>query len=107
LEEGFGGIGVVTGAVSRLAVLDFDSEGAYEAFRKRLPQLDQRRLIRTRRGFHLHFQLPPQLRLQSRKGRGVDLLAEGCYAVTWPTQIGDTAYKIARGGMPLLLSLED
>jgi len=107
LEDGFLGLGIVTGAISRLAVLDFDTAEAFRTFRSRYPALAEYQVIQTRRGYHVYFQLPPNFRLSSRKGKGVDLLAEGSYVVARPTVIAGYPYKLVQGGMPLLLGLSE
>jgi hypothetical protein len=107
LDDEFLGIGIVTGIISRLAVLDFDSPEAFRSFQSRYPDLAQQQVIQTRRGYHIYYQLPPNFRLPSRKGQGIDLLAEGCFAVARPTVIAGIPYQLVRGGMPRLLSLSD
>ena len=58
IEQGFTGIGIVTGAVSQLMVLDFDDRHPYERFCHAYPDLRQTCTVRTRRGWHLHMQEP-------------------------------------------------
>jgi hypothetical protein len=102
----FAGLGIVTGTISHLAVLDFDTPDSFRDFQSRFPALAQTSIIQTRRGFHIYFRLPPNLRLASRKGGGLDLLAEGSYVVARPTVIDGHAYKLIRGGQPTLLGLD-
>ncbi len=106
-EQGFLGLGIVTGAISRLAVLDFDSPDLYQDFRAQHPDLAEHSVLQTRRGFHIYYQLPPHLRLPSRKTSGVDWLSEGCYVVARPTRINGVEYKAIKGGVPALLSQPD
>ena len=106
LNHQFAGLGIITGTISRLAVLDFDTPDSFRDFKSLFPSLAETSIIQTRRGYHIYFRLPPNLRLASRKGGGVDLLAEGSYVVARPTVIDGHAYKFIRGGQPALLGLD-
>jgi hypothetical protein len=106
LNRQFAGLGIVTGTISHLAVLDFDTPDSFRDFQSRFSALAETSIIQTRRGFHIYFRLPSNLRLASRKGGGVDLLAEGSYVVARPTTIDGHAYKLIRGGQPALLDLD-
>ncbi len=101
-----GGLGIVTGQVSGLVVLDFDSNSAMDKFKVWFPDLLETRTVLSagRQLPHLYFHLPSHLHLASRKGQGVDLLSDGCYVVAPPTSINGQAYKIIRGGMPKTLT---
>ncbi|MAS36295.1 MAG: hypothetical protein CL610_19985 [Anaerolineaceae bacterium] len=104
IEQGFTGIGIVTGAVSQLMVLDFDDRHPYERFCHAYPDLRQTCTVRTRRGWHLHYALPSGFHLSSRKGQGVDLKAEGGYVVAPPTIIDGHSYYISQAVPPKCLS---
>ena len=106
IEQQFPALGIVTGRISRLMVLDFDTPELFQYFKVRYPHLTQTRTIQTHRGWHLYF-CPPDVPLSSRKGSGVDLLSEGCYVVAPPSTIGETAYRITRGGQPRSLTSSD
>jgi hypothetical protein len=80
-------VGIATGAVSNLAVLDIDAKHAeahswWEARRTRLPQT---RTIRTRSGgLHLWYRDAPGLRCSvSMIAPGVDVRATGGYVIAW------------------------
>ena len=80
-------VGVATGAVSNLAVLDIDAKHAeahswWEAHRTQLPQT---RTIRTRSGgLHLWYRDAPGLRCSvSMIAPGVDVRATGGYVIAW------------------------
>ncbi len=109
-EEGdAGALGIVTGRVSHLAVLDFDSADLFTDFRRRFPNLlDTRTIQSAGRGLpHLYFHVPSHLPLASQKSQGVDLLSDGRYVVAPPTIINAQAYKITRAGMPRSLTEHD
>src|SRR5436190_1411906 len=62
-EAGFGGIGIVTGHISQLVVLDFDSEDLFKEFHRLYPDLTETRTITSasRQLPHLYFKLPDHL----------------------------------------------
>lgn len=103
----FSGIGIVTGLISLLCVLDFDNDEAFAAFATAFPDLTETYIVRTRRGWHVYFALPPYLHVSSRSVTGIDLLAEGKYVVAPPTTIDGFRYKSVRGGQPRILSEND
>lgn len=105
----FGGLGIVTGRVSQLVVLDFDSEEIFNDFRLKYPDLIDTHTVQSagRQLPHLYFKLPDHLHLDSQKGQGIDLLSNGRYVVAPPTTINGQTYKITRGGIPRTLSERD
>ena len=108
-EGKLAGLGIVTGRISNLVVLDFDSEEAFNDFRVQHCDLTETHTVRSAgRGLpHLYFHLPPHLNLPSQKGQGIDLLSDGRYVVAPPTCIAGQAYKLIRGGMPKTLTAYD
>ncbi len=77
-------IGVATGTISNLAVLDIDPDGRawWEANAGRLPAT---KMIRTRRGgLHLWYQQAPGLKCSAGQiATGIDVRADGGYAIAW------------------------
>lgn len=100
-EGGYEGLGIVTGRISGLVVLDFDSRNIPLEFQAQHPDLMETRTVLSagRQLPHLYFRLPPHLSVPSMKGLGVDLLSDGCYVVAPPTSIDGQEYKIIRGGL--------
>ena len=94
------GFAVVTGNVSRLLVLDFDNPTLYNAFCQSYPDLANTLVVRTRRGYHLYYRVPPKTDLQSRKLDEIDVQYEGRYVVGSRTIINDHQYHIV--GTPCL-----
>jgi Bifunctional DNA primase/polymerase, N-terminal. len=88
------GVAVLTGSASRLVVLDFDQPALYDRFRQQHPDLARTFTVATPRGVHLWFHLPPGRQLPSRRVPGVDLLAEGRYAVAPPSRLQTGAYTV-------------
>jgi hypothetical protein len=101
------GLGIVTGAVSRLLVLDFDDPHGYQRFRRAYPDLSRTYTVRTRRGWHLYYRLPAGFNLRSRQGQGIDLKAEGGLVVAPPTVIAGHAYTLSQAVPPQHLSETD
>ncbi len=108
-QSGAAALGIVTGRISRLVVLDFDSPDLFADFRRRFPDLLETHTVQSAgRGLpHLYFHLPPHLHLTSHKRQGVDLLSDGRYVIAPPTTINGSAYRITRGGMPRTLTTHD
>ena len=95
LKTVLAGLGIVTGRVSKLVVLDFDSETIFNDFKAQYPDLLETHTVRSAgRGLpHLYFKLPDHLHLDSQKGQGIDLLSDGRYVVAPPTIINDQPYQ--------------
>jgi len=108
-DSGVGGLGIVTGRVSQLVVLDFDSEEVFKDFRGQYPDLTETHTVCSagRQLPHLYFKLPDYLHFESQKGQGIDLLSNGRYVVAPPTTFNGQPYKITRGGMPRTLTERD
>jgi len=105
----FGGLGIVTGHVSHLVVLDFDSETVFNTFKVQYPDLLDTHTVQSagRKLPHLYFKLPNHLHIDSQKGQGIDILSNGRYVVAPPTSIAGQSYAITRGGMPKTLTERD
>lgn len=106
LKYNFAGIAIVTGRVSNLVVLDFDTPELFDQFCRTYPPLAETKIIQTRRGYHLYFDAAYRS-IPSRKGQGIDLLAEGCYVVAYPTIINGSPYRVFRGGALKALTVHD
>ena len=79
-------VGFATGAVSGIDVLDVDPTGD-DWYGQKLWALPQTRAHQTQRGLHLLFKHAPGLRCStSRIAPGVDVKADGGYAIFWPRQ---------------------
>lgn len=103
VQERHGGLAIVTGRISGLAVLDLDDAQLAAAFALRFPQLCRTRTVRsaTRGQPHYYFQIPSHLPCASRRWPGADWKAEGAYVIAPPTRLGGAQYKLERGGLPL------
>jgi hypothetical protein len=101
---GYGGLAVVTGRISSLAVLDFDDLNRFDQFQTDYPDLVETYTVQTRRGLHLYFHVRPGVRVESGKAPKVDLQFEGRYVVAPPTVIGDCRYRVVRDLAPKTIS---
>lgn len=100
---GYRGIAIVTGRISGIAVLDFDSETLYRKFRQLFPHLTSTYTVKTPNGWHLYFQIPTQCNTRTRKGQDIDWQWEKRYVVAPPTQ----GYTLQNEQNPRLLSQQD
>jgi len=107
LLRGCAGLAVVTGAVSGLAVLDFDDPARFEAFQRDHPELAATYTVQTRRGVHLYYKVYPRLTVESRKAPGVDLQSDGRYVVAPPTVIDGHRYQVINDVAPKSLTEAD
>ncbi|MCS6835795.1 MAG: bifunctional DNA primase/polymerase [Anaerolineae bacterium] len=107
IRERWPALGIVTGRVSGLMVLDFDDAMLAYDFERRFPHLvDKTRVVLSanRKLPHYYFVLPPYLSCRSRRLQGLDVQYDGRYIVAPPSVIDGKTYDIQRGGMPYVLS---
>ena len=114
LQEWFGkglagGLGLVCGRVSRLAVLDLDDADAVDAFAQSCPQLLDTFTVRSggRGQPHYYFEVPDPVSLRGMRAPGADLQFEGAYVVAPPTCIGAQRWRIRHEAAVLRLDQAD
>jgi hypothetical protein len=79
-------IGIVTGVINNLAVIDIDTDEGKEAILDYIPESILTPTVETPKGQHLYFRCPDdELRGNVRKIQGCDLRANGNYAVAPPS----------------------
>src|SRR5215471_13525657 len=79
-------IGIVTGGLSRLLVVDCDSEHALKRFGKLCPGADNTRQCQTGRGKHFYFRFEEGVRNNSGVlGTGIDVRGEGGFVIVPPS----------------------
>ena len=85
-------IGIVTGKVSNLIVLDVDGEEGDATIRSQGFVIPPTPTVRTGKGYHLYFRYPEEVEIKNfvRKYPGLDLRAEGGYVVAPPSLHPDT-----------------
>ncbi len=104
--QGYRGLGIVCGSVSRLIVLDFDDAAQASEFRRQHPDLTATYTVESggRKLPHYYFRIPQGMVVQTRSVPGIDLRGEGSYVVAAPTQIGEQVWRVMDGREPRLLT---
>ena len=104
-----GGLGLVCGRVSRLAVLDLDDADAVEAFAQSCPQLLDTFTVRSggRGQPHYYFEVPDAVSLRGMRAPGTDLQFEGAYVVAPPTCVGGQRWRVTHEAAVLRLDQAD
>jgi hypothetical protein len=87
-------IGIVTGQISQLAVIDVDNLSVLPDLRKKLPEITRTTRVKTNRGYHYYFQLNgEQVKSTSRLfGKPLELKSNGNYIVAPPSRINNHHY---------------
>jgi len=94
------GIGIVSGKVSNLVVLDIDDEAKFSVALKTIGEtLPDTPTVRTRKGWHIYFRYPAN-RIVRRHDRlddwGAELRGDGCYVVAPPSVVEGYRYYWAK-----------
>jgi putative DNA primase/helicase len=83
-------IGIATGAVSRIIVIDVDGADGLATLKSLVAQhafLPRTAIVKTARGWHLYFQMPVGCeRIPCSTGDGLDVRADGGYVVAPPSR---------------------
>lgn len=108
-EDGYLGLAIITGRISNLVVIDFDSPEIERLFKNQFPYLLNTRIVKSaNRGLsHYYYHIPSYVSLKTRHIQGADLLSNGCYVLAPPTSIDGKKYEIEQGGMPYSLSMRE
>jgi hypothetical protein len=101
------GLAIITGTVSNLVVLDFDSPSLYTTFTHQYPDLAETYTVQTRRGFHRYYHMPARLELTSRSVPGIDLQYNGRYVIAPPSVVAGHTYTVIQDEVPKTLSKND
>lgn len=87
IDSPLANVGVVTGEVSGIVVIDIDGDNARKIFKDTFPgDFSETPTVRTGKGWHLYFQHPGRL-IPNRTGvlPGVDVRGDGGYVVAPPS----------------------
>ena len=89
------GIGIITGELSNLLVIDVDDEQAEKIVLDHLPENFQTTTVLTPRGGkHFYFNYKPGLRTTAGLGNtGLDIRTDGGYVAAPPSKVSDEAMK--------------
>ncbi|MCK9229245.1 MAG: bifunctional DNA primase/polymerase [Syntrophales bacterium] len=84
-------IGIVTGEISGILVIDCDSEDAYQAIQKLLPESFITCIAKTPRGYHIYLAMPKDKSVGNATGimPGVDVRGSGGYIIAPPSINGE------------------
>lgn len=81
------GFAIITGEISGISVLDFDTEDAYKEFLADFgTECVSRKTIFTRKGKHLYFKYDPDLKQTQNPTAGVDVRNDGGIIIAPPTK---------------------
>jgi len=82
-------IGIVTGNISKLAVIDVDDPNLLPELKELLPEIKETTRVRTRRGYHYYFSLNGEYVKSTNGlfGRRLELKSNGTYVVAPPSII--------------------
>ncbi|MBC8498985.1 MAG: bifunctional DNA primase/polymerase, partial [Candidatus Atribacteria bacterium] len=82
-------IGIVTGDISKLAVIDVDDPNLLLELKEYLPELKETTRVRTRRGYHYYFSLNGEQVKSTNNlfGKRLELKSNGNYVVAPPSII--------------------
>ena len=87
-------IGIVTGQISQLAVIDVDNLSVLPDLRKKLPEITRTTRVKTNRGFHYYFNLNNNTVKSTSAlfGERLELKSNGNYIVAPPSVINNHRY---------------
>ena len=87
-------IGIVTGNISKLAVIDVDDLNLLPELKELLPEIKETTRVRTRRGYHYYFSLNGEYikSTNSLFGKKLELKSNGTYIVAPPSKINGFEY---------------
>ena len=97
-------IGVVTGRISELVVLDIDKRSIFRKLTAEIPPLYQSFIVETRRGYHVYLHLPPHLTFPSMSFDGLDILSDGRYVVAASSTVSGFTYRVQIRRKPITLT---
>jgi hypothetical protein len=81
-------IGIATGSVSGIIVLDIDGPEGHASLAKLIARcglLDRTPIVKTARGWHLYFKAPADVAIPCSTGNGLDVRGDGGYVVAPPS----------------------
>jgi len=85
VDKSHDGFAIITGEVSGLSVLDFDSEDAYKEFLEAFGTGIRRNKVFTKKGKHLYFKYDPDLKQTQNKKANIDVRNDGGIIIAPPT----------------------
>jgi hypothetical protein len=91
-------IGIITGRISQLLVIDLDSAVTAHHFKELLPDLTSTFTVLSgnRQLPHYYFRIPDDLTVPARRTHGIELRSDGQYVVAPESVINGRTWQIAR-----------
>ena len=88
-------IGIVTGDISQLVVIDVDDLSILPELNERLPELKETTRVKTGRGYHYYFYLNDEHVKSTNNlfGKRLELKSNGRYVVAPPSKIKDHQHR--------------
>jgi len=99
-------IGIVTGKISGITVLDIDGEVGQDSISSMAERPQPTRVIQTPKGWHFYYDYRPDLHTGAGFRPGLDIRSDGGYVVAPPSIINTRQYKVKedRDIVPLTVS---
>lgn len=88
-------LGIVTGDVSRLIVIDCDTPEQHRSILEQFPELTDTQSVKTRRGYHIYCRIPDGSAPPSMSASGLDLQSNGRYVVGPGSTVDDYLYTVS------------
>ena len=87
-------VGIVTGRISKLAVIDIDDLSLLPDLKEKIPEITETTRVKTNRGYHYYFYLNGEniRSTNSLFGRNLELKSNGNYIVAPPSMINNYRY---------------
>lgn len=89
-------MGILTGKVSNLTVVDFDTEESYEEAITKYPELLETMSVKTKKGWHLYFNYYPKLKNTTGVLSDVDIRNDGGFIIAPPTKYENLAGEVCK-----------
>lgn len=88
-------VGIVTGRISRLAVIDVDDLSLLPVLKEKIPGIEKTTKVRTSRGYHYYFYLNGEKVRSTNNlfGKNIELKSNGNYIVAPPSVINNYRYS--------------
>ena len=86
-------MGMVTGVISGISVIDIDGEEGVKALKEANINLPPTTVVKTPRGWHYYYKYHPDLKQGANRLEKVDIRNDGGYVVIPPSSVGGVQYS--------------
>jgi len=91
-------IGMVTGEISGISVIDIDGEDGVHALREAGITLPATAVVKTPKGWHYYYKYHPELKQGANRLNKVDIRNDGGYVVVPPSSVNGVHYTNTKDG---------